>query len=70
MILRGIAIFMAVGAAWALWVGYGQLGMFRGTPFWDYRYLIFAVSAFLVLSGLEWVLGWIKAKFASDTESH
>jgi len=65
MILRMIAILASLGAVWALWYGYDQLRQFRGTAFWDYRYLIFAVSAFLALSALEWVLGWIKSKITS-----
>ncbi len=70
MILRVLAILAAVGAVGALWFCYGQLNLFRGTAFWDYRYIIYAVSAFLGLSVLEWSLGWLKAKIAGDPETN
>ena len=70
MTLRVMAIIAALGAVWALWFGYGQLRLFRGTPFWDYRYIIYAVSAFVALSGLEWALRWIKTKIDGDQENH
>jgi hypothetical protein len=70
MIVRALAILLAVGAVWALWFGYGQLRLFRGTAFWDFRYIIFAVAAFFALSGLEWLMGRIKAKFEPDQDAH
>lgn len=70
MIVRVMAIVVALGATWALWFGYGELRMFRGTPFWDYRYIIYVVSAFLALSALEWAMGWMKTKIESDLETH
>lgn len=70
MILRVLAILVALVAAWALWFGYGQLKVFRGTPFWDYRYIIYAVSAFLGLSVLEGALGWIKTKIEGKDPPH
>lgn len=69
MIFKGLSIIFAVIACVALWFGYMNLNVFRGTPFFDFRYVLFAVGAFLGLSALEWLLGWIKAKFqGSDVE--
>ena len=70
MKVRVLTIVLALGAAWALWFCYGQLKMFRGTPFWDYRYIIYAVLAFLGLSGLEWIIGYLKSKIEGDQGDH
>ncbi len=70
MMLRILAIIVAGGATWALWAGYDALSMLRGTPFWDFRYGVFAMLAFLGLSGLEWLLGWIKSKVEGTDDTH
>ena len=70
MIVRILAICMTIGAIVAFWFGYDQLKQFRGTPFWDYRYIVFAVAAFLGLSILEQVMGWIKTKIEGDSDTH
>ncbi|MGB7242085.1 MAG: hypothetical protein WBC93_08380 [Sulfitobacter sp.] len=62
MMLRGLTIILAGLATWALWFGYGQLSLLRGTQFWDFRYVIFAILGLLGLSAVEWALGWIKKK--------
>jgi hypothetical protein len=62
MIIRGLAILLALGATAALWFGYMNLNFLRGTPLFDFRYVVFAVAAFLGLSATEWALGWIKTK--------
>ena len=69
MILRVLSVVIALGAVAALWFGYGELRIFRRTMFWEYRYIIFAVAAFLGLSFLEWALGWVKSKVEGD-EGH
>lgn len=70
MIVRVLAIVFAGCATWALWAGYGQLSFLRGTPFWDFRYVVFAAAGFLGLSSLEWVLGQIKKKIEGEQDSH
>ncbi len=62
MISRLIAIFLTGSALAGLWFGYMNLNVFRGTPLFEFRYIIFAVAAFLGLSALEWLAGWIKSK--------
>jgi hypothetical protein len=62
MILRAIAILLAGLATAALWYSYDELTVFRRTAFWDYRYIIFTVGAFLGLGAVEWALGWVKTK--------
>ena len=68
MILRVLGIVLALAAAWGLWAGYDQLRVFRGTLFWDYRYIIFAVGAFLALSVLEALFSWLKGKFGAGPD--
>ncbi len=70
MILRVLSIAIALAAAAGLWFGYGELNIFRRTVFFEYRYIIFGIGAFLALSLLEFILGWIKAKTSSETDSH
>ena len=43
MIGRILSVLAAFGALAALWFGYDALRNFRGTPFWEYRYIIFPV---------------------------
>ena len=70
MIVRGLAILFALGAAAALWFGYDNLRALRGTPLFDFRYVFFAVAAFLGLSAIEWALGWIKGKVEGEDDKH
>ena len=70
MIVRILAIaFAALGCA-GLWFGYMNLNVFRGTPLFEFRYIIYAVLAFLGLSCLEWAMGWIKSKLAGSDTDH
>lgn len=62
MIVRNLAIGLACLAPWALWLGYDRLTLLRGTPLWDFRYLVLMVAGFLGLSGLEWLLGRLGKK--------
>lgn len=70
MILRVLPIVVALAAAAALWFGYGELRVLRGTPFWEYRFILFACAAFAGLSVLEWALGWLKTKFGGTPDDH
>lgn len=70
MIMRGLAIVLTVGVTAALWFGYMNLGTLRGTPLFDFRYVLFAIAAFLGLSAVEWALGWIKAKTQGPDNDH
>ena len=70
MILRMLSIAVAIGAVLALWFGYGQLNTLRGTPLWEYRFIVFAAAAFLGLSALEWALGWLKHKIEGGRDEH
>jgi hypothetical protein len=70
MILRALAIALSALAAAGLWFGYANLNMLRGTPFFDFRYIVFAVAAFLGLSVVEWALGKLKAKVQSSDADH
>lgn len=70
MIFRILAISLAAAACAGLWFGYMNLNIFRGTPLFDFRYVIFAVSSFLGLSILEWAIGWIKRKFSESENEH
>lgn len=70
MIIRALSIALALGAALALWFGYGELRILRGTWLWEYRFITFAIVAFLGLSLLEWALGWIKSKIEGTDDEH
>ena len=70
MIIRGVSILLCGGACAALWFGYMNLNMLRGTVFFDFRYVVFAVASFLGLSAIEWALGWVKSKTESDEDGH
>jgi hypothetical protein len=70
MIVRVVAIALTGLACAALWFGYMNLNIFRGTPMFDFRYVIFAVASFLGLSAFEWVAGWIKAKLQEPDTDH
>ena len=70
MIVRGLAIVLTICATAALWFGYMNLGILRGTPLSDFRYIVFAVAAFLSLSLIEWALSWIKTKAQGSDNDH
>ena len=70
MILRVLSITVTFCAVLALWFGYGQLGSLRGTLLWEYRYITYAVAAFLMLSALEWGVGLLKKTFLGEQEGH
>ena len=70
MIVRVLAVLFAAVALIALWVGFMNLNIFRGTPLFDFRYVLFAIGSFLGLSALEWVLGWIKSKLQEPDPDH
>lgn len=70
MMLRALSIVSGAAAAAGLWYGYMNLNLLRGTELFDFRYVVFAVASFLGLSAIEWLLGWIKARFqASDADT-
>lgn len=52
-IRRGIAVALAVAGGGAIWWGWENLGLLRGTPVWEHRYLALAVAAFLLLTALD-----------------
>lgn len=66
MILRGFAIVLACLATWAIWLGYGQLRALRGTPLWEFRYLVMLIATFLGLGGVEWALGWLRRRLHAE----
>lgn len=44
---------LSANAAWDRWLGREALGLLRGTPFRDFRYIALGVGAILLLSGPE-----------------
>lgn len=66
MIVRGLTIIVAFVGLAALWFGFMNLQVFRGTPLFEFRFIIFAIASFLGLSALEWIVGWIKSKTQKD----
>jgi hypothetical protein len=70
MIVRSLAIALTTCATAALWFGYMNLGILRGTLLFDFRYVLFAIAAFLGLSAIERGLGWIKTKIQGPDPDH
>lgn len=68
--IRVLAIALTAAACAALYYGYMNLNMLRGTPLFDFRYVVFGIAAFLGLSALEWALGWIKTKTQGPDADH
>ncbi len=46
--LLGLGLFLLL--ALLIWIGYEEIDLLRGTPFWPYRYLVLALLAFAVLT--------------------
>lgn len=66
MIFRVFRIILTFAVIWALWLSYGQLGTLRGTIFWEFRYVLWMITGFLTLSGVEWGLGWLHRKLHNE----
>ncbi|MEM9147418.1 MAG: hypothetical protein AAGC57_14600 [Pseudomonadota bacterium] len=47
---------LAFGAAALIWWGWEELGQLRGTPVWEFRYILLGIAAILGLGVLEAVL--------------
>lgn len=57
--LKWLPIPVTALAMVALWLGYENLNVLRRTVFWEFRYVLLGVAAFLGLSLLEWLVGWL-----------
>ena len=66
MIMRIVKISLTGAALWALWYGYDNLTVFRRTVFWEFRYIIFTLAAFLGLSAIQWTLDRVQKKLDSN----
>ena len=49
--LFGLALFLLL--AGLIWLGYDEIGLLSPTFLWPYRYLVLAIAAFLLLTGVE-----------------
>lgn len=54
-----VHIVLTVLALGALWLGWEQIGILRGTWFHDVRLILLLVYAVLVLSLAQWIAGLI-----------
>ena len=58
-----IARFASPGAALlacaALWLGYENLSLLRGTALWEFRYVVLGCAGFLLLTGAERLASWL-----------
>lgn len=66
MIFRIVSIALSAGAVWAIWFGFENLKVLRGTPLWEFRYFGLMLATFLGLSALEWGLDLAKRKLSRD----
>ncbi len=48
----GLALLVAAAAVW----GWVEIGRLRGTPLWEFRYLLLGVGTILALGVADWAL--------------
>lgn len=66
MIFRVFRIVLTFAMIFLLWFAYDQLSLLRRTVLWEFRYLVWITSGFLILSLVEWGLGWLYRKLHSE----
>ena len=72
VLVAAILLYLSQFWGWRLWSGGGGFGLrpggdlvsgwLRGTPFAAFDLIVWLVGGFLVLSGLERLLGWLFTK--------
>lgn len=50
---RLIAPGLTILACGLLWIGYDSIGVLRGTPLWELRYVLLGCAAFALLTLVE-----------------
>lgn len=55
LIRRGAPPVLAALACVLLWFGWQEIGLLRGTWFWELRYVVAGVAAIAVLTAARWV---------------
>ncbi len=63
MIVTIATIGLSAVATWAIWFGFDNLRILRGTVLWEFRYLVFMLATFAGLSALEWGVDRLKRRF-------
>lgn len=66
MIARIIQIVLMAGAAALVWWGWQELNLLRRTFWWEYRYILVLLGAFLVFSLAQAIAGWITRLTGTD----
>ncbi len=58
---RLIAPGLTILACGLLWIGYDSIGVLRGTPLWELRYVLLGCAAFALLTLVEKVSAGLNA---------
>ncbi|MEM7722372.1 MAG: hypothetical protein AAF376_08360 [Pseudomonadota bacterium] len=66
MITRIIQIALMAGAAALVWWGWQELNILRRTFWWEYRYIMILLGAFLVFSLAQAIAGLITRLTGTD----
>lgn len=59
MIRAAIHIALMAAAAAVLWWGWSNLNLLRGTPVFEFRFVLLLAAGFLVLSAAQALAGWL-----------
>ena len=62
MIRHGVAIVLMALACGAIWWGWSEIRLLRGTVFWEFRLVLLLIAAFVLLSVAERVSAWLEAQ--------
>ncbi|WP_044006922.1 hypothetical protein [Jannaschia sp. CCS1] len=66
MMARLVQIALAASAAALSYWGWIELNTLRGTPFFEYRYVILLSAAILLFSVAQAIAGWIDRRLNPD----
>ncbi|MEL6236794.1 MAG: hypothetical protein AAFR46_20545 [Pseudomonadota bacterium] len=67
MIARLISPGLAAVALAAILLAYREIGILRGTPLWEFRFLALGVAGVALLSGLEWLAARLLRIFSPNS---
>jgi len=54
---------LTAGACAAVWYGYENLALLRGSVLWDLRYVVLGVAAVLALGLAQWIAALLARRF-------
>jgi len=63
---KALSIAITCVATAAIWWGWQELNLLRGTVFWEFRLLVLLVGAFALLSLAEKLTVWLNGVIGTD----